>query len=307
MQVNKDGSACVKMGSEYALRFEDEPDLEEVYREKAETELRETPERRAEALDQLRRLIEEEKNLHLPTDESTENLLLAFLRVCKFYPESAFKRVKNLYKLRQKNPKYCSDLIPSLEKNVFSQNILTVLPSRDQHGRRILLTEVGQRWKVKNCTLTEIFRGVELVIEAAILEPRTQVSGTALIIDFAGLTVNHVWQFTPNFAKLVLDWIQYCMPARLKEVHVINQPYIFNMIFAMFKPFMQEKLRNRMFLHGYDHSSLLEYLDAKCLPAKYGGLMDIETDQSLDLWQLLCHYNDNYKVTNEYGYKKKNK
>jgi len=46
------------------------------------------------------------------------------------------------------------------------------------------------------------------VIEAAILEPRTQVSGTVLLVDFAGLTINHVWQFTPNFAKMVLDWIQ---------------------------------------------------------------------------------------------------
>jgi len=65
-----------------------------------------------------------------------------------------------------------------------------------------------ERWKVKNCSLTEIFRGIELVIEAAILEPRTQVSGTVLLVDFDGLTINHVWQFTPNFAKLVLDWIQ---------------------------------------------------------------------------------------------------
>jgi len=61
---------------------------------------------------------------------------------------------------------------------------------------------------VKNCSLVEIFRGVNLVMEAAILEPRTQVAGTVLLVDFGGLTVNHVWQFTPNFAKLVLDWIQ---------------------------------------------------------------------------------------------------
>lgn len=35
----------------------------------------------------------EEKNLYLPTDDTTELYLLAFLRTCKFYPESAFKRV----------------------------------------------------------------------------------------------------------------------------------------------------------------------------------------------------------------------
>lgn len=66
----------------------------------------------------------------------------------------------------------------------------------------------AERWKVKNCSLVEIFRGVELVIEAACLEPRTQVAGTVLVVDFDGLTLSQVWQFTPHFAKLVLDWIQ---------------------------------------------------------------------------------------------------
>lgn len=41
--------------------------------------------------------VSEEKKLYLPTDESTELYLLAFLRVCKFYPESAFKRVSILF------------------------------------------------------------------------------------------------------------------------------------------------------------------------------------------------------------------
>jgi len=64
------------------------------------------------------------------------------------------------------------------------------------------------KWKVKNSTLIELFRGVNLIIGAASIEPKTQVVGTVLVVDLNGMTPNHVWQFTPNYAKLVLDWIQ---------------------------------------------------------------------------------------------------
>lgn len=57
MEVDKIGPV-VNMGSGYALRFEDDPELEEVYQERAKNDLGETPERRYEALRELRRLVE---------------------------------------------------------------------------------------------------------------------------------------------------------------------------------------------------------------------------------------------------------
>lgn len=62
MEVDKDGPV-LKMGSGYELRFEDEPELEETYKERAENDLGETPERRAEALEEFRRLIRGKKRL----------------------------------------------------------------------------------------------------------------------------------------------------------------------------------------------------------------------------------------------------
>lgn len=56
MEVDKDGPV-VKMGSGYSLRFEDDMEFEDAYHERAKNDLGETPERRAEALEHLRRLI----------------------------------------------------------------------------------------------------------------------------------------------------------------------------------------------------------------------------------------------------------
>jgi hypothetical protein len=47
-----------------------------------------------------------------------------------------------------------------------------------------------------------------LVVDAAILEPKTQIAGAIVILDVEGLSMQHVWQFSPNIAKMLLDWIQ---------------------------------------------------------------------------------------------------
>nr|XP_018897718.1 PREDICTED: alpha-tocopherol transfer protein-like [Bemisia tabaci] len=295
---------CVHLG-DYVLRFEDEPEYEEVYRERALTELRETPELRQQSLQELRQLMQTEPDLYVPLDD--ESLQLAFLRSCKFYPQNAFERMKQLYRLKTKHPKYFSNLVPSENKNVFSNNLLTVYPNRDQHGRRILLAQLGGKWKPKDVSLVEIMRGIMIIIEAAILEPRTQISGASLMVDVEGLTLQHIWQFTPGFAKMALDWVQDCLPARIKAIHIVNQPYIFNMLFSVFKPFIGEKLRNRIHFHGSDRSSILSHVDAKCLPVQYGGLCDIDLDKGLELWALLSKYEWLYQQTTSYGYKPRDK
>lgn len=78
------------------------------------------------------------------------------------------------------------------------------------------------------------------------LEPSTQIAGAIVIFDMDGLSLQQTWQFNPPFAKRIVDWLQDAMPLRIKNIHIVNQPYIFNMVFALFKPFLREKLKNRV-------------------------------------------------------------
>lgn len=60
----------------------------------AETELREAPERGREAIERLRELLKENKDLFYGDDDE---LLTIFLRPCKWYPESALALVSNFF------------------------------------------------------------------------------------------------------------------------------------------------------------------------------------------------------------------
>ncbi|XP_053981396.1 alpha-tocopherol transfer protein-like isoform X1 [Hylaeus volcanicus] len=290
----------IKLG-DFVLQIElnsPSPELQEV----AKKELRESPEVQKEAIAQLMELLRGETDLKVPLEN--EAWLIRFLRPSKYYPDSALKLVKNYYSFKVKHANVYDGLKPSREKNIFDQNILTVLPTRDQHGRRILILELGKKWKHTKCTLDEVFKGCVLYLEAAILEPATQIAGAVVIFDMDGLSLQQTWQFTPQFAKRIVDWLQDAVPLRVKNIHIVNQPYIFNMVFTLFKPFLREKLKNRIIFHGKDYKSLHEHLSPKCLPECYGGSLKFPRITGPQWLELLLKCDKEFDAINSYGYKK---
>lgn len=84
------------------------------------------------------------------------------------------------------------------------------------------------------------------------------------------------------------------MPVRTNAIHVINNNWAFEAIFQMFKPFMNERMRERLFVHGSDLSSLHRHVDPKHLPKRYGG--ELPEYPYTDWWNYLAK---NEKVKDE--------
>lgn len=78
------------------------------------------------------------------------------------------------------------------------------------------------------------------------LEKSTQINGVVVVMDFEGLSLKQVKAMTPTFTRRLLVFIQDAVPLRLKEVHFVKQPFIFNMVWTLFKPFVKEKLKTRV-------------------------------------------------------------
>lgn len=305
-QRDQDGDETAVRGPPF-IKVDDfiiESDLHdggEFYKEKAEKELRETPEVVQQALKDIRVLIQDEPDLEVPDDDE---FYQKFMRPCKWYPKSAYELMKRFYKYRVNYPKYCNNLLPSKEKKVLSSEILVPMPERTPQGCRILLVNAGKKWNPKQISIDEMFRGVMLALDAAMAEPKTQIAGVHAILNMDGFSLSQVTYFTPSFAAALTEWVQRCLPCRLKGIHIVNQPYIFNMVFAIFKPFLLEKTRKRIHFYGTDYKSLATQLTAKCLPTNLGGeLVMPKVPFGNGICEYFCWFEKEFEASNRNGYR----
>ncbi|XP_063913729.1 alpha-tocopherol transfer protein-like [Zophobas morio] len=288
----------VQLGK-HKLRLDLE-DLDESFKERAKEELGETPEVVERSLRQFKKYVSGETQLFVPIDD--EDFLLKFLRPFRFNPEIAFKVFKKFYKFKLIYPKYGLNLMPNEVRKVFDNDVFLFLPARTPSGSRIMLINGGTKWNPKLITLQDLFRTVMVAIEMGMMEPKTQVAGVEVILNMEGLSLSHVAQFSPSTAKLMADWVQECAPVRLKGIHVINQSKLFNIAYAIFKPFIGEKLREKLYFHGSDRKVLTEKLSKEALPKSLGGCESSLEYPGYLLSEMMFYYEKTFERHNTYRY-----
>ncbi|CAH1367978.1 hypothetical protein MTP99_009372 [Tenebrio molitor] len=267
------------------------------WQKRAEEELNETPENLKQEVFALRQMVQNDTNLSVPNDDA---FLLRFLRARKFDSKKAFYMVQRYYLMKLKCPELFSCPIPSECSKVFNLQAQKMLQDRDQLGRRVYIIRMDY-FDSNIVTIDDIFRTNVLALEQIVREPETQIAGIVLILDMAGLSLQHAKFFTPYYAKKMVELVQETFPLRFKGFHIVNEPFYFDAVMAVLKPFLKEKIRKRIFLHGSDITALHGFISTDILPSEYGG-----TGSSFDnkAWymQLLAE-EEYFKNLDKYGYK----
>lgn len=133
------------------------------------------------------------------------------------------------------------------EKTAFcDHNVVNILTNRDQKGRRVMIVNAGAIWDPSAVSSDQMFRMFYVIHLLAQLEPESQINGVVVIMDYENMSLKQVKAMTPASTKRLITFIQDAMPLRMKEIHMIKQPFIFNMVWSVVKPFLQEKLKNRV-------------------------------------------------------------
>ncbi|XP_055384319.1 clavesin-2-like [Condylostylus longicornis] len=232
-----------------------------------------------------------EKGDFTPHRTDTE-FLTKFLRARYWRVESSYNLLKNYYSFRRANKELYEKVHPLDLKPVGDAGIVTVVPYKDQLGRRIIIYRFGN-WIPSKIPSDDIFKASLLLLEVGALEPSVQVLGGVGIFDLSNLSLNHLLHLTPAVAQRMLALVITSMPIRTNALHIVHQNWAFNAAYSVFKPFLNAKIRERIFIHGSDMSSLHKHIFPENLPKRYGG---IHEEYPYVMWIALTK---NEKIKNE--------
>lgn len=116
------------------------------------------------------------------------------------------------------------------------------------------------------------------------------VGGLILFNDLTGTTLSHMTQMTPALSKKAMTYYQDAYPSRPQQMHLFNIPSFFDAMFNMIRPFMKEKMQQRvswvscgifsgnqgkhlqMRVHNTSRiEEMYQYIPKSILPTEYGG------------------------------------
>ncbi|VVC36959.1 Cellular retinaldehyde binding/alpha-tocopherol transport,CRAL-TRIO lipid binding domain,CRAL/TRIO, N- [Cinara cedri] len=236
--------------------------------EYARVRLGETEESRTKLLAELEDMIYEKGDI-IP-HRMDEKFLLRFLRARHFKLLPTYQLIVNYYKFKENHPDYYK--INPLELSIVADSeVVSVLPYREQTGRRILIYKLG-KWNTSDFEMNEILKATLATLELGILEPRAQILGGVVIFDMNGFTLQHAYQITPKVVSTIFDLIVYSIPMKTYAIHIINESWVFETVFNLFKPFLGKRYNEMLFFHGKNMDSLHKHIDPKYLPKVYGGV-----------------------------------
>ncbi|CAN7980943.1 unnamed protein product [Ixodes pacificus] len=143
-------------------------------------------------------------------------------------------------------------------------------------------------------------QALALVVEYLTADPVAQTIGISFIQDNGGLTLDKMvylnFGLLKSFTRLLLD----CSPVRIKAIHIVRESYVFNMAYAVIRPFINKKVADRVHFHGEKFEGLYNDMPVNMLPKEYGGMgpdLDFEA-----YWSSLDQAEASFVENKRYGY-----
>lgn len=210
------------------------------------------------------------KQPHLP-DSWDDERIMTFLRGCKFSLEKTKRKLDMYFTMRTACPEFFSnrDVTRPELQHIAQLAHIPPLPGLTPDGKRIIVMR-GKDKDIETPPLADVAKLVLMIGDVRLAAEETGVAGDVYILDASVASASHFSKVSPSLAKKFLVCVQEAYPVKLKEVHVVNVSPLVDTIVQFVKPFIKEKIRNRIHLHS-SFESLHQMIPKDILPEEYGG------------------------------------
>ncbi|XP_061393122.1 retinol-binding protein pinta-like [Musca vetustissima] len=233
-------------------------------------ELGEVPSRLYDDLQALELWIQQQPHLRARTDHQ---LLVQFLRGCKFSLQRAKEKLESYYSLKSKYPELQNptDVDAPQLRNLFQMGCIVPLPRPlNDCGTRIMLYRYNypvDKFSIQDVILLDVLLHDILLID----DPYACIYGVIYLVDLSSFSAGHILQFSPSVLKKSLTYMENSLPLRVKAMGLINMPTFAEQFCNLFISFLSKKLRERVFFCSKKLEHLSDKIPLKYLPVDYGG------------------------------------
>ncbi|XP_075226753.1 alpha-tocopherol transfer protein-like [Lycorma delicatula] len=206
------------------------------------------------------------KQPHLP-HVADDELLETFLFSCKNSLETAKTKLDQYYTVRATMPEYFLERDPTnpqLQKHM----LYTPLPRLTKEGYRVIFVKFYDTDPSNFDPLTTN-KGALMLCE--VLFRWEKCAGILVIYDTEGLTLAHTGAVTIRMTKNFIQCALSAFPQRVKGIHLINTSPVAQAFLNFNKMFLKDKIKNRIFMHTKESSTLFDHVSKEIIPQEYGG------------------------------------
>ncbi|XP_046395954.1 clavesin-2-like [Ischnura elegans] len=91
------------------------------------------------------------------------------------------------------------------------------------------------------------------------------------IVDWSGFTMSRCGTVMSSGIRSFIECLQTCVPVHCEGIHFVSQPWYVDGALKLLRPFLTEKTREKIHVHGNNLSQLHSIVGQRHLPAELGG------------------------------------
>lgn len=134
----------------------------------------------------------------------------------------------------------------------------------NDNGARICLINFDGDIGQGEYDINEVYSVITATNEIFIMEdPYACINGIIYVLNLKDINLNMASKFTPTFVNNFIQYLEKSLPLRIKHIHMINTPKVFQNIVKIVLSVCSEKIRKRV--HIFINLYLFKLFNFICL------------------------------------------